>query len=115
MTTLGVVGTSAATATTHVRAPGPTGQGPIYVTHVNGASAPDRPILHTVAPIKDGKVLLDISVGRWPEAIAITPNGATAYVADTGAPNPGDTVTRSISPRTKQDQRSKSARTLRQS
>ena len=93
VTTLGVVGTGAATATTHVRAARPTGQGTIYITHVNGASAPARPILHTVTPIKNGTILRGISVGRWPEAIAITPNGATAYVADTGAPNPGDTVT----------------------
>jgi len=58
----------------------------VYVTHVNAESASRFPLMHTVTPIQGKTAGPAITVGDEPSAIAITPDGKTAYVS-TGYPS----------------------------
>jgi hyaluronoglucosaminidase len=79
LTTLGLAGTSmpsAAASTTPAARPAH----PVTAYVANFSSGTVTPI--STAINKAGKA---ITVGQWPVAIAITPNGKTAYVAGTGS------------------------------
>jgi DNA-binding beta-propeller fold protein YncE len=82
---LGAAAAGAAPAQPHTAAAAKATAVAVYVTHVNGPSAPLFPLLHTVTPIQGTAAGPAIKVGDEPTAIAITPNGKTAYVANSGA------------------------------